>query len=115
MEIFSEAQVEMSSIYRCHQGYCFEGSKAVDGIYEPGPESELSNLAHTDDEPNPWIQINLDQAYCIIAVKVWNRVIADLPGILVIKAFNTIFGFSFGSNSKAANLNKKTTKIDHKI
>ena len=76
MELFSEASVQMSSIDRCHEGYCFEGSKAVDGIHEPGAdENELSNLASTMSEYNPWIQINLNQANCIIAVKVWNRII----------------------------------------
>ena len=108
MQLFSEAPVEMSSTFGCHEGHCFEGSKAVDGIYEPGPsDHELSNLVHTNLESNPWIQINLNQAYCIIAVKVWNRVIPNLPGILAINTFNTIFGFSFGSNSKGAKLNKK--------
>ena len=97
----------MSSIDRCHGGYCFDGSKAVDAIYKPGAdENELSNLASTLSEPNPWIQIDLGQAYSIVAVKVWNRIVPDLPGILVIKTCNTLFDnyYNFVWNRRVFNL-----------
>ena len=66
----------MSSVYRCRYGYCFEGAKAVDEIYKPpSGENELLSIAITNKEQNPWIQIDLGQAYCISAVKIWNRYI----------------------------------------
>ena len=49
----------------------YAGSFAVDGIYES--QNEVSSLAHTQVDINPWIQIDLSQSYCISAVKVWNR------------------------------------------
>ena len=70
----------MSSVYRCRNGYCFEGAKAVDGIYEPIGVDEFSSIAHTSRESNPWIQIDLGQAYCISAVKIWNRYMSVDPG-----------------------------------
>ena len=66
----------MSSVYKCERGYCFEGAKAVDGIYKPlRGQNEFLSVAHTNKEQNPWIQIDLGQAYCISAVKIWNRYI----------------------------------------
>ena len=49
----------------------YAGGFAVDGIYES--QNEVSSLAHTQVDINPWIQIDLSQSYCISAVKVWNR------------------------------------------
>ena len=65
----------MSSMHNCSGGYCFNGSKIVDGIYAPATgEHELQSLAHTNSENTPWIQIDLKTSFCISAVKIWNRV-----------------------------------------
>lgn len=61
----------MSSQFECGSHDCHNGSKAIDGLYRLEPE--YSSLAHTNEDPNPWIQIELTKAYCISAVKIWNR------------------------------------------
>ena len=63
----------MPSTYNCVYSYCFNGSKAVDGLYEPRGVHEYTSIAQTNVESNPWIQIDLAQAFCISAVKIWNR------------------------------------------
>ena len=63
----------MSSQYQCIRGYCFEGSKVVDGIYAPIGVREFTSIAHTLNKTNPWIQIDLGKSFCISAVKIWNR------------------------------------------
>ena len=68
------AVVKMSSQNPCSSnGHCFNGSKVVDGIYAPIGVHEQTSLAHTLNENNPWIQIDLGKSFCISAVKVWNR------------------------------------------
>ena len=59
----------MSSLYADR----FDGSKAVDGRYEPVGVHEQTSIAITKKEPNPWIMVDLGEAYCISAVKIWNR------------------------------------------
>ena len=63
----------MSSQYPCLHGYCYNGSKVVDGIYTPINVYEHSIIAHTLNETNPWLQIDLEKSFCISAVKIWNR------------------------------------------
>ena len=67
----------MSSQFRCltrdSNLYCLNGSKAVDGIYAPIGVDELTSLAATLNEINPWLQIELEKSSCISAVKIWNR------------------------------------------
>ena len=64
----------MSSQYQCEGGFCFPGSKAVDGIYlQATGERESTSIAHTNKEVNSYIQIDLEENHCITAVKVWNR------------------------------------------
>ena len=67
------ADVTMSSIRECTDSYCFDGSKAVDGIYAPIDMNELTSMAHTAKENHPWIQVELYQQFCVSAVKIWNR------------------------------------------
>ena len=64
----------MSSQYQCTRGFCFPGSKAVDGIYlQATGEHEYTSIAVTNQEVNSYIQIDLEENHCISAVKVWNR------------------------------------------
>ena len=63
----------MSSIWKCTDSDCTDGSKVVDGIYAPIDMNEQTSLAHTGYEYNPWIQIKLYQSFCVSAVKIWNR------------------------------------------
>ena len=65
--------VKMSSLNLCSQSYCFQGSKVVDGIYAPIGVHELTSIAITEQELSPWIQIDLQDNFCISAVKIWNR------------------------------------------
>ena len=72
--MFLGKPVTMSSQYHCSRGFCFPGSKAVDGIYLPAAgEYEYTSIAHTNKEVNSYIQIDLEENHCISAVKVWNR------------------------------------------
>ena len=89
----------MSSVYRCRNGYCFEGAKAVDGIYGIAGNGILS-LVHSNKQTNPWIQIDLGYATCISAVEIWNRHDPNDPGILIIKLFDTIIRLICGINHK---------------
>ena len=57
----------------CVATFCFPGTKAVDGIYHPIDVHEFTSIAVTQSESNPWLQIDLTRAYCISAVKIWNR------------------------------------------
>ena len=61
--------MSMSSLYADQ----FGGSKAVDGKYEPVGVHEQTSIAITKKELNPWIMVDLGKAYCISAVKTWNR------------------------------------------
>ena len=64
----------MSSVYPCSGGYCFPGSKAVDGVYREHVNSaEYFSIAVTTLEQNPYLQIDLGESHCIKAVKLWNR------------------------------------------
>ena len=76
MICFAGAEVSMSSQYNKK----YIGAKAVDGKYEPVGVNELTSIAITTNEPNPWIMIDLSEAHCISAVKTWNRFMAG-PGI----------------------------------
>ena len=70
------ATVKMSSQYNCRTKgrieYCFNGSKVVDGIYAPIGVHEWTSIAMTQDQSNPWLQIDLRKSFCISAVKIWN-------------------------------------------
>ena len=63
----------MSSVLGNTQGYHFQGSKVVDGLYAPIGVHELTSIAITENELSPWIQIDLQDNFCISAVKIWNR------------------------------------------
>ena len=72
--LFTGRPVTMSSQYPCYRGFCFPGSKAVDGIFLPAAgEHEYTSIAHTKREVNSYIQIDLEDNHCISAVRVWNR------------------------------------------
>ena len=75
----------MSTTHGCLYGICFNGSKAVDGVYGPGPGLlDKAIVTSTVIEYNPWLQIKLNQSYNILAVKAWKAVIAEDAGIIVI-------------------------------
>ena len=78
----------MSSKY-CNGDTCADPAKAVDGTYESTGEG-LSSIAHSIEEENPWIQIDLGYATCISAVEIWNRNHPNYPGILIINLFDKI-------------------------
>ena len=76
----------MSTTHDCLEGICFNGSKAIDGIFKQ-PGSELMDNAivtSTINESYPWIQIKLNQSYNILAVEAWKATIDGAPGIIVI-------------------------------
>ena len=79
----------MSSQFRCvtvdSNLYCLNGSKVVDGIYAPIDVHEFTSLAHTLNEINPWIQIDLRKSFCVSAVKIWNRIMDTDEGKRFIK------------------------------
>ena len=68
----------------------FDGSKAVDGKYEPVGVHEQTSIAITRKEPNPWIMVDLGKAYCISAVKTWNRYKASqgITNLITAKSIN---------------------------
>ena len=72
------AIVKMSSQYKCVTRksieYCFYGSKVVDGIYAPIGVHEYTSIAITQNQDNPWLQIDLEKSFCISAVQIWNRI-----------------------------------------
>ena len=68
--------MSMSSLYSKK----YIGAKAVDGKYEPVGVKELTSIAITKNEHNPWMLVDLGEAHCISAVKIWNRFMAG-PGI----------------------------------
>ena len=70
----------MSSQYPCRAQRCFNGSKVVDGIYAPIGVDERTSIAHTLNEINPWLQIDLEKSFCILAVRIWNRNMNVLGG-----------------------------------
>ena len=72
------AVVKMSSQHQCTSGYCFNESKAVDGIYTLTGLHEYTSIAHTLHQNNPWIQIDLGTSLCIAAVKIWNFVTGEI-------------------------------------
>ena len=75
----------MSSTYPCRHGYCYNASKAVDGVYEPElGEADESVFSTTNLEIYPWIQIDLGRTYNIFAVKVWKAHSSYIPGIIVV-------------------------------
>ena len=74
LHMFVGKPVNMSSELQCTGKFCFPGSRAVDGIYDPAADEHIfTSLAHTLREDNPYIQIDLQENHCISAVKVWNR------------------------------------------
>ena len=56
--------------------YHFEPYKAIDGVYhyndEPGV-GQFDSLVATEAEQSPWIELDLQESYCINSVKVWDR------------------------------------------
>ena len=50
--------------------------KAVDGLYhyndEPGV-GQYDSVTITEAEQSPWIELDLQESYCINSVKVWDR------------------------------------------
>ena len=99
MQLFSGAAVKMSSVRDCDGATCFEGAKAVDGIYQP-LNKLLESVAYTNEEENPWIQIDLGDATCIAAVRIWNRHESGKPGMLIITLFDTIIRLICSINHK---------------
>ena len=74
---YSGKNVNMSTTLGCVAGYCFGGDKLVDGIINPRranpPRPKLYSLGITLIEMSPWILIDLDMAFCIEKVIVYNR------------------------------------------
>ena len=50
--------------------YHFNGELAVDGIYED--HSVPASIAASEAERSPWIQIDLEDTYCIEGVQLWH-------------------------------------------
>ena len=50
--------------------------KAIDGLYhyndEPGV-GQYDSMVITQTEQSPWIELDLQESYCINSVKVWDR------------------------------------------
>ena len=65
----------------------FDGSNIIDGIYAPIDTDDLSSLAATLSENNPWMQIDLTIDLCISAVKIWNAGVSSL-GIWFLRSFS---------------------------
>lgn len=79
------ATVTMSSEYGSGQ---YSGSKVVDGIYVPSPET--SSIAHTLKETSPWIMIDLGQTRCVKGVKIWNRSAAGCECVFIVRLINLV-------------------------
>lgn len=82
---FVGATVTMSSEYGSGQ---YSGSKVVDGIYVPSPET--SSIAHTLKETSPWIMIDLGQTRCVKGVKIWNRSAAGCEWTFIVRLINLV-------------------------
>ena len=66
----------LSSTYTHNKYGSFEASKANDGVYCPQTTTsdvELSSLAHSKREDNPWWRVDLLRVHCIWAVNILNR------------------------------------------
>ena len=54
----------------------FGPHKAIDGLYhyndEPGV-GQFDSVAITLKEQSPWIELDLQESYCINSVKIWDR------------------------------------------
>ena len=64
----------MSSQYKCTNAgkVCYHGTKVVDGVTESTRKLEYTIVARTFTETSPWIQIDLEESYCISAVKIFS-------------------------------------------
>ena len=50
------------------------GDKAVDGLrLSPNGADDGSYTAHTNEDSNPWLRVNLEALYCVLEVNVHNR------------------------------------------
>ncbi|XP_067930978.1 fucolectin-1-like [Watersipora subatra] len=66
--------VALSSVYQLKAtGEFLIGHFAVDGVYRPPADNERLSIAHTRNEVNPWLRVDLEQVHCIWAVRVLNR------------------------------------------
>ena len=63
----------LSSIYPNPEGGLYTADHAVDGIHSPPADHERLSIAHTKEEDKPWLRVNLEESYCIWAVRVLNR------------------------------------------
>ena len=56
--------------------YDYGPHKAIDGLYHYNDEpvvGKLDSLTHTLTEQSPWIELDLQESYCINSVKFWDR------------------------------------------
>ena len=64
----------LSSTYTSGRFGFLEAKYANDGVYRShGNISELSALAHSHKEDNPWWRVELLRVHCIWAVNILNR------------------------------------------
>ena len=69
----SGATARMSSTYRWNQELC-HASLLIDGDVTERSEKACSSIAHTEDQEDPWIMIDLGTAVDISQVNIHNRV-----------------------------------------
>ena len=74
---FAGKPASMSSVFILSgPPYDLIAAFANDGIYRPSVDlgvDEMTSLAHTINENNPWWMVDLERAYCIWAVRILNR------------------------------------------
>ena len=64
----------LSSTFKSDKFGLLEAKYANDGVYRAkGDISELSSLAHSEREDNPWWRVDLLRIHCIWAVNILNR------------------------------------------
>ena len=61
----------MSSQFPCTPELCYHGSYAVDGVIDT---EAGGNLASTLVEYSPYLQIDLEESYCVKGVKYYNGI-----------------------------------------
>ena len=74
---FAGKPASMSSVFILSgPPYDLIAAFANDGIYRPSVDlgvDEMTSLAHSLNENNPWWMVDLERAYCIWAVGILNR------------------------------------------
>lgn len=63
----------MSTTHGSGSGETFEAGKAFDGFYLPDESEELAYMAHSEAEATPWIRVDLQAIYTVVAMNILNR------------------------------------------